>query len=71
MTKQFSQTSNNPYVRHNYKLTNLDSGDETIFDNFEDMRVCWFQQCRSFGNFVVTVLDKKPNKKVRGSGFGK
>ena len=56
----FSQTSNEPYVRHDYKLIYGD-GREVVFDNYEDVQLTWFQHG---GNFLshIEVLDKKKNK---------
>ena len=56
----FKQTSDEPYVRHNYKLV-TDNGGELVFDNYEDVQVYWFQHG---GNFLshIEVLDKKQSK---------
>lgn len=56
----FQQTSNEPYVRHDYKLV-YEDGKEVVFDNYEDVQRIWFQYG---GNFLshVEVLDKKKSK---------
>ena len=60
----FSQTSNEPYVRHDYKLI-YENGNQVIFDNYEDVQLFWFQRG---GNFLshIEVLDKK---KTKSKGF--
>jgi len=58
--KIFKQTSDEPYLRHDYKLI-FENGREVIFDNYEDVQVTWFQRS---GHFLshVEVLDKKKSK---------
>ncbi len=51
----FKQTSDDPYLRHDYKLIYSD-GHTIIFDNYEDLMSTWF----STPNFLldcVEVLD--------------
>jgi hypothetical protein len=59
--KIFQQTSNEPYLRHDYKLI-FENGREVIFDNYEDVQVTWFQRS---GNFLshIEVLDRKQEAK--------
>lgn len=61
MTQVFKQTSDDPYLRHHYKLV-YEDGRETIFDNYEDVQLLWFQ---SSGRFLshVEVLDIKEKKR--------
>jgi hypothetical protein len=61
MNRSFTQTSDKPYDRHDYKLV-YENGKEVIFNNYEDVQVTWFQHD---GNFLshVEVLDKKQKKK--------
>jgi hypothetical protein len=56
----FKQTSDEPYVRHDYKLV-YEDGKEFVFDNYEDVQRIWFQ---NDGNFLshIEVLDKKQPK---------
>ena len=56
----FKQTSDKPYIRHDYKLV-YEDGKEVFFDNYEDVQVTWFQHG---GNFLshIEVLDKKKSK---------
>ncbi len=58
--KVFKQTSDEPYVRHDYKLV-FEDGKEVVFDNYEDIQVFWFQRG---GNFLshIEVLNKKQSK---------
>ena len=60
MTKTFKQTSDEPYVRHDYKLVTED-GTEVIFDNYEDVQVYWFQRSGLYLSHIE-VLDKKKSK---------
>jgi hypothetical protein len=59
--KIFRQTSDEPYLRHDYKLI-FENGREIIFDNYEDVQVTWFQ---NGGNFLshIEVLDRKQEAK--------
>lgn len=69
--KTFSQTSNELYDRHSYKLY-LKSGKTVIFDDFEDVQAYWFthNQVPDYLD-VIEVLDKsQPKEKVKASGFG-
>lgn len=55
--KTFKQTSDEPYIRHHYKLV-LTDGREVIFDNYEDVQVTWFQTAGQFLSHIE-VLDIK------------
>jgi hypothetical protein len=59
--KIFKQTSDEPYLRHDYKVI-FENGEEVIFDNYEDVQVTWFQ---NGGNFLshIEVLDRKQEAK--------
>ena len=59
--KIFKQTSDEPYLRHHYKLVYND-GNYQVFDNYEDVRSIWFN-CG--GNFLshIEVLDIKQKSK--------
>ena len=56
----FQQTSNEPYVRHDYKVVYNDGTHQT-FDNYEDVQLLWWNRS---GNFLshIEVLDKKKSK---------
>jgi hypothetical protein len=60
--KVFKQTSDDPYIRHHYKLV-YDDGREVVFDNYEDAQVTWFQHAGKFLSHIE-VLDIK--EKSRG-----
>ena len=58
--KVFKQTSDEPYIRHDYKLV-FEDGKESVFDNYEDVQVFWFQRGGNFLSYIE-VLDKKQSK---------
>ncbi len=60
--KIFKQTSDYPYIRHQYKLV-YDDGREVVFDNYEEAQVTWFQHAGKFLSHIE-VLDIK--EKSRG-----
>ena len=59
MTITFTQSSHDPYDRHDYEI-NLTSGKKVKFDNWEDTWMYWYQnyQIPDFLNFII-VKDKK------------
>ena len=62
----FEQTSNEPYIRHDYKLV-YTNGETKVFEEHQDFMAAWFQypkQLLSHGE----VLDKKV-KKTKSGGF--
>ena len=63
----FQQTSNEPYMRHDYKIYYTTKKPE-IFDNFEDVQKTWFQTPNQFLDYVE-VLDHKKTKKPKRKGF--
>ena len=60
----FSQTSDQPYNRHNYKLY-YTTGKTIVFDNYEDVQLTWFQTSPDFLSHVE-VLDKEKPRKSKG-----
>jgi hypothetical protein len=58
--KTFKQTSDDPYIRHDYKVV-FEDGKTVIFDNYEDAQLLWWNRS---GNFLshIEVLDKKKSK---------
>lgn len=42
-SRYFEQTSNDPYIRHHYKIVNT-NGDSVVVDNWQDVSVLWFQK---------------------------
>lgn len=59
--KIFQQTSDEPYLRHDYKVV-FENGEEVIFDNYEDVQLLWWNRT---GNFLshIEVLDRKQEAK--------
>jgi hypothetical protein len=57
----FQQSSNEPYLRHDYKLV-YENGKSVVFDNYEDIQRTWFQNNGKFLSHVE-VLDHKKKKK--------
>ena len=67
MTDYFQQTSNEPYLRHDYKIYYTNKKPE-IFDNYEDVKRIWFETPNQFLNYVE-VLDYKKSNKSKVKGF--
>lgn len=59
--KIFQQTSDEPYLRHDYKVV-FEDGKTVVFDNYEDAQLLWWNRS---GNFLshVEVLDRKQEAK--------
>jgi len=59
--KIFQQTSNEPYLRHDYKVV-FEDGKTVVFDNYEDAQLLWWNRS---GNFLshIEVLDRKQEAK--------
>ena len=83
MTKNFTQTSDLPYNRHDYKLF-FKNGKIIEFDNWEDAQVYWLQWSSTGQLDLFEVLDKSefqiqdkitnrgekiPGKKMESRGF--
>ncbi len=60
----FSQTSNEPYIRHDYKVV-YEDGREVIFDNYEDVQRTWFQN----GGYFLSHIEVLDKKKSKSKGF--
>jgi hypothetical protein len=67
LPEYFQQTSNEPYIRHDYKVHYTNKKPE-IFDNYEDVQRTWFQTTNQFLDYVE-VLDKKQPKNKKSKGF--
>lgn len=63
LDKTFKQTSDEPYIRHNYKLV-YSNGQEVFFDNYMDVQAAWWNTPSDFVSHVE-VLDI-PEKKKKG-----
>jgi hypothetical protein len=59
--KIFQQTSDEPYLRHDYKVV-YDDGTYQVFDNYEDVQLLWWNRT---GNFLshIEVIDRKQEAK--------
>ena len=62
--KTFKQTSDGLYDRHHYKLV-YTNGQSVIFDNYEELRLAWYNTPEMFREYVE-VLDIKTKKTKRG-----
>ena len=60
MTQTFKQTSDEPYIRHHYKLV-YSNGQAIVFDNYADVQAAWFQTPSEFVSHIE-VLDVKEKK---------
>jgi hypothetical protein len=67
LPEYFQQTSNEPYIRHDYKVHYTNKKPE-IFDNYEDVQRTWFQTASQFLDYIE-VLDKKQSKNKKAKGF--
>jgi len=63
----FEQTSNEPYVRHEYKLI-YSNGQSVTHDTWEDLRNDWWNTPAQFLSHVE-VLDRKQTNKKSNGGF--
>ena len=61
----FEQNSYELYDRHKYKVVFRD-GKTIIVDDYEHLRLLWFQGIRNWEGAVVEVIDTETNSK----GFG-
>lgn len=68
MIKNFTQTSDEPYDRHRYKIV-FSEGKEIILDDYEHVQAIWFQTASSFLSHVE-VLDQVKTP-VKGFKNGK
>ena len=57
----FTQTSNEPYLRHDYKIHFINKKSE-VFDNYEDVKRTWFQTPSELLDYVE-VLDHREKAK--------
>jgi len=66
--RYFRQTSDEPYLRHDYKLV-MSSGDAVVFDNYEDVQRRWFEYSGNFLSHVEVLDHKKLKKSKKTKGF--
>ena len=62
LPESFSQTSNGPYDRHDYKLV-YSNGQSKVFGDYMELQATWFQTPTQFLGHVE-VFDKKEEKKL-------
>lgn len=67
MTETFSQTSNEPYIRHDYRV-HFTNKKPVLFDNYEDVQRIWFETPSQFLDYIE-VLDRKKVNKKKAKGF--
>jgi len=63
MTETFTQTSNEPYLRHHYKLV-YKNGKSIVVDNYADVHQLWVKTTPEY----IEVLDIQKKKQSSG-GF--
>lgn len=69
-SRYFEQSSYEPYDRHDYRV-DFPDGRSIIFDDYEQLRLVWFEHIRNWNDCTVTVLDKNAPKESRSTkGFG-
>lgn len=63
MTATFTQTSEDPYLRHHYKVV-YRNGNSVVVDNYADVHQLWVKTNPE----IIEVLDIQEKKKS-GGGF--
>ena len=63
----FKVTSEDPYIRHDYRL-HYQNGDKKIFDNYTDCMQVWFSTDKKLLSHIE-VLDVKNKKEKSKKGF--
>ena len=61
----FTQTSHEPYLRHDYKV-HFTNGKSVIFDNYEDVQRTWFQTPHQLLDYIEVLDHKEPKPKSKG-----
>ena len=64
----FTQTSHEPYDRHNYQLYIKEQEEPITFDDYDLLRAAWFKACHLGRLSHVKVVDIK-QKDSKGKGF--
>jgi hypothetical protein len=68
MSEYFQQTSDEPYLRHSYKVHYKTKKPE-VFDNYEDVQRIWFETANQFLDYVEVLDYKEPKTKTKSKGF--
>ena len=64
--RYFSQTSNEPYDRHHYRIVYKDRF--AVVESWEEVQEYWWNNSRRFELPVIEVIDK-PKTKKKSKGF--
>ena len=64
--RYFSQTSNEPYDRHHYRIVYKDRS--VVVESWEEVQEYWWNNSRRFELPVIEVIDK-PKTKKKSKGF--
>ena len=64
--RYFSQTSNEPYDRHHYRIVYKDRS--FVVESWEEVQEYWWNNSRRFELPVIEVIDK-PKTKKKSKGF--
>ena len=64
--RYFSQTSNEPYDRHHYRIVYKDRS--AVVESWEEVQEYWWNNSRKFELPVIEVIDK-PKTKKKSKGF--
>ena len=64
--RYFSQTSNEPYDRHHYRIVYKDRS--AVVESGEEVQEYWWNNSRRFELPVIEVIDK-PKTKKKSKGF--
>ena len=64
--RYFSQTSNEPYDRHHYRIVYKDRS--AVVESWEEVQEYWWNNSRRFELPVIEVIDKSKTKK-KSKGF--
>lgn len=67
MSQIFKQTSQDPYIRHDYKIIDND-GNYLIVDNWEDVKNIWFGSPENSLSHIEVLDHKEPKSKSKGFG---
>jgi hypothetical protein len=61
----FKQTSDEPYLRHDYRVY-FTNGKSITFDNYEDVQRTWFQTPQQLLDYVEVLNHKEEKPKSKG-----
>lgn len=65
MSKIFKQTSEDPYLRHDYKIVSNDNK-FIIVNNWKDAQDIWFKTPNSILSHIEVLDHKEPKSKSKG-----